>query len=434
MTNDQKELWKNVKKLGIFKMELIKIATAGSVDDGKSTLIGRLLYETGALKTDQIEHIEERSIAKGFEYLDLSLATDGLLTEREQGITIDVSHIFFSTPRRRFIIADSPGHVEYTRNMVTGTSTAQASIILLDARKGVIEQTKRHFFITQLLGIKHIIFAVNKMDLVNYDQAVFEEIKSSLLELVGKHGQEGVAYHYTPVSALYNENIVSASKKLAWYSGIPLLQLIETIPVETNRAHDAAFQIQYVIRPKREELHDYRGFAGNVRSGSFAIGDAITVHPSGRKSYIKAIEKYGENVEHLNAGENGTILLIDEIDASRGDSILSENASVAQGKNLNATFCWMQDTPLLSGNKYWLQQGVQRSLVKVQNVRSKIDLEALEHRQTNQLELNDIGKGALVLAQPISSKPYVENPALGAFILIDPQSFNTAGVGFIETL
>ena len=413
-------------------MELIKIATAGSVDDGKSTLIGRLLYETGALKTDQIEHIEERSKAKGFDYLDLSLATDGLLTEREQGITIDVSHIFFSTPKRRFIIADSPGHVEYTRNMVTGTSTAQASIILLDARKGVIEQTKRHFFITQLLGIKHIIFAVNKMDLVNYDQAVFEEIKSSLLALVNKHGKNGVTYHFTPVSALYNENIVGASKKLAWHNGAPLLNLIETLPIEKNQAHESAFQIQYVIRPKREELHDYRGFAGNVRSGNFSIGDAITIHPSGRKSYIKAIEKYGKNVESLNAGENGTILLIDEIDASRGDSILSESTNIAQGKSLSATFCWMQDTPLLSGNKYWLQQGVQRSLVKVQNVRSKIDLEALEHRQTNQLELNDIGKGALVLAQSISSKPYVENPALGAFILIDPNSFNTAGVGFIE--
>jgi len=413
-------------------MELIKIATAGSVDDGKSTLIGRLLYETGALKTDQIEHIEEKSASRGFGYLDLSLATDGLLTEREQGITIDVSHIFFSTPKRRFIIADSPGHVEYTRNMVTGTSTAQASIILLDARKGVIEQTKRHFFITQLLGIKHIIFAVNKMDLVEYSQTVFDNIKSTLLTLVEKHGQEGVQYHFTPVSALLNENIVVASDKLGWHQGAPLLKLIESLPVEKNNANDGVLQIQYVIRPKREELHDYRGFAGNVRSGSFAVGDAITVHPSGRKSYIKAIEKYGINVEQLNAGENGTILLVDEIDASRGDSILNEKANVTQGKNLSATFCWMQDTPLLSGSKYWLQQGVQRSLVKVQNIRSKMDLEALEHRQASQLDLNDIGKGALALAQPITTKSYKENPALGAFILIDPQTFNTAGVGFIE--
>ncbi len=414
-------------------MELIKIATAGSVDDGKSTLIGRLLYETGALKSDQIQHIEEKSAACGFGYLDLSLATDGLLTEREQGITIDVSHIFFSTPKRRFIIADSPGHVEYTRNMVTGSSTAQASIILLDARKGVIEQTKRHFFVTQLLGIKHIIFAINKMDLVNYKQEVFEDIKTTLNNLVDKHGNKDVSYHYIPLSALYNENIVSRSEKLDWHKGEALLDLMEAIPVESNKANDGVFQIQYVIRPKTEAFHDYRGFAGNVRSGVFSVGDAISIHPSGRKSIIKKIEKYGTAVDRVSAGENATLLLVDEIDASRGDSILNEQANVNRGKSISATFCWMQDTPLSTGNKYWLQQGVQRSLVKVQSVRSKIDLEALAQSQTNQLGLNDIGKGVLALAQPLSTKPYKENPALGSFILIDPQTFNTAGVGFIET-
>ena len=414
-------------------MELIKIATAGSVDDGKSTLIGRLLYETGALKSDQIQHIEEKSAARGFGYLDLSLATDGLLTEREQGITIDVSHIFFSTPKRRFIIADSPGHVEYTRNMVTGTSTAKASIILLDARKGVIEQTKRHFFITQLLGIKHIIFAINKMDLVDYKQEVFEKIKSTLTDLVDKHGIKDVHYHYIPLSALYNENVVSRSEKLDWHKGNTLLDLMEAIPLESNNAKDGVFQIQYVIRPKREAFHDYRGFAGNVRSGVFSVGDAISIHPSARKSIIKKIEKYGTAVDCVSTGENATLLLVDEIDASRGDSILNEQTNINRGKNISATFCWMQDTPLTSGNKYWLQQGVQRSLVKVQSIRSKIDLEALEDRQTNMLGLNDIGKGALTLAQPLSTKPYRENPALGAFILIDTQTFNTAGVGFIET-
>lgn len=415
-------------------MELIKIATAGSVDDGKSTLIGRLLYETGALKTDQIQHIEEKSAARGFGYLDLSLATDGLLTEREQGITIDVSHIFFATPKRRFIIADSPGHVEYTRNMVTGSSTAQASIILLDARKGVIEQTKRHFFITQLLGIKHIIFAVNKMDLVDYSQEVFDEIKTALSVLVDRHGADGVHYHYTPVSALFNENIVRPSLKLDWYLGAPLLRLIESIPIEKSRAKDAAFQVQYVIRPKREDLHDYRGFAGNIRSGRFEVGDEINIHPSGRKSQIKQIERYGTPVQTLEAGENGTILLADEVDASRGDSIIRDNANVNKGKNINATFCWMQDNPMAVGDKYWLQQGVQRSLVKVKNIDSKIDLEALENKATNSLKLNDIGKAGLALAQPIATKSYTENPALGAFILIDPNTYNTAGVGFIETV
>ncbi len=415
-------------------MELIKIATAGSVDDGKSTLIGRLLYETGALKTDQIQHIEEKSAARGFGYLDLSLATDGLLTEREQGITIDVSHIFFSTPKRRFIIADSPGHVEYTRNMVTGSSTAQASIILLDARKGVIEQTKRHFFITQLLGIKHIIFAVNKMDLVDYSQEVFDEIKTALSTLVDKHGAKGVRYHYTPVSALFNENIVHPSDKLDWFVGAPLLRLIESIPIEKNKAKDTAFQLQYVIRPKREDLHDYRGFAGNVRSGRFEVGDQIDIHPSGRKSQIKRIERYGEAVQTLEAGENGTLLLADEVDASRGDSFIKADASINEGKNIQATFCWMQDNPMAVGNKYWLQQGVQRSLVKVKHIDAKIDLEALENTATDLLSLNDIGTGGLTLAQSIATKPYAENPALGAFIMIDPNTFNTAGVGFIEAV
>ena len=271
------------------------------------------------------------------------------------------------------------------------------------------------------------------MDLVDYSQDVFENIKTTLESLVAKHGKEGVTYHYTPVSALYNENVVSISEKLNWHEGAPLLSLIESIPLDTNKANDGAFQIQYVIRPKREELHDYRGFAGNVRSGSFAVGDAINIHPSGRKSIIKRIEKYGESTGQISAGENGTILLVDEIDASRGDSILNEKANVNNGKNISATFCWMQDTPFTPGNKYWLQQGIQRSLVKVQSVRSKIDLEALENRQANQLELNDIGKGGLALAQPITTKSYKENPALGSFILIDPNTFNTAGVGFIET-
>lgn len=414
-------------------MELIKIATAGSVDDGKSTLIGRLLYETGALKSDQIQHIEEKSTARGFGYLDLSLATDGLLTEREQGITIDVSHIFFSTPKRRFIIADSPGHVEYTRNMVTGSSTAQASIILLDARKGVIEQTKRHFFITQLLGIKQIIFAINKMDLVKYREEVFEEIKATLSELVYKHGNNEVNYYYIPLSALYNENVMCHSKKLEWFKGPSLIDFIEAIPMENNKANDGVFQIQYIIRPKREDFHDYRGFAGNVRSGVFKVGDAICINPSGRKSLIKKIEKYGVNINSVSTGENATLLLVDEIDASRGSSILNQQANINLGKSISATFCWMQDNPLKPGNKYWFQQGVQRSLVKVHSIRSKIELESLEQRQTSQLGLNDIGKGTLALAQPLSTKPYKENPALGSFILIDPQTFNTAGVGFIET-
>ncbi len=414
-------------------MELFKIATAGSVDDGKSTLIGRLLYETGSLKTDQIEHIKEKSMARGFGYLDFSLATDGLLSEREQGITIDVSHIFFSSLKRRFIIADSPGHIEYTRNMVTGTSIAKASIILIDARKGVVEQTKRHFFITQLLGIKQIIFAINKMDLVDYSENVFESIKSTLATLTEQHGLEGVNYHYTPISALHNDNLIESSEKLKWHVGEPLLPLIESLPIIEPQINDSAFQIQYVIRPKREELHDYRGFAGNVRSGSFTVGDVINIYPSERKSTIKRIEKYGMSVNRITAGENGTLLFADEVDASRGSTILHEQTNIETTKNITATCCWMQETPLAVGNKYVLQLGVQRTMVKIKSIESKIDLDLLKYSQSDYLKLNDIGKVNLIFAQPLVAQSYKENPTMGSFILIDPQTFNTAGVGFIET-
>ena len=274
---------------GYLDMDLLRFTTAGSVDDGKSTLIGRLLYDCKSIFEDQLEAVEASSKKRGDAIVNLALLTDGLRAEREQGITIDVAYRYFATPKRKFIISDTPGHIQYTRNMVTGASTASLAIILVDARKGVIEQTKRHFFITQLLGIKYIIFAVNKMDLVDYDQAIFEEIKSSLLALVEKHGQDGVAYHFTPVSALYNENIVAPSKKLTWHKGAPLLQLIEALPIEKNQSYDAAFQIQYVIRPKREELHDYRGFAGNVRSGSFAVAAAKA---AGADAYVTADLKY----------------------------------------------------------------------------------------------------------------------------------------------
>ena len=268
-------------------MDILKIATAGSVDDGKSTLIGRILYETKSLKDDQLEHIEAKSKAKGYDYLDFSLATDGLLTEREQGITIDVSNIYFSTAVRRFIIADSPGHEEYTRNMVTGASTSQAAIILLDARKGVIKQTKRHFFITQLLGIKHIVVAINKMDLVDFDETVFNTIKSDFQQLVTSFGSEDLGISFTPISALDGDNIVTLSAKTPWYSGKPLLRLLEEIDSQEKPLHQDVFQVQYVIRPRTTELHDYRGFAGKVRSGSIAVGDEIKVLASGRTSKVK---------------------------------------------------------------------------------------------------------------------------------------------------
>lgn len=413
-------------------MDILKIATAGSVDDGKSTLIGRLLYETNSLKKDQIEHIQSRSKLRGFDYLDFSLATDGLLTEREQGITIDVSNIFFSTPKRRFIIADSPGHIEYTRNMVTGASTSAATIILIDARKGVIEQTKRHYYITQLLKIKKVVFAINKMDLVSFDENRFNEIQEELNVLIKSNEHTDVDYHFVPISALLGDFVVENSKNMEWYKGKPLLAILEQLPNKTHSGVETVFQVQYVIRPKTHAYHDYRGFAGKLKSGNIKLGDAVQVYPSKKTSYIKRIEKYGNEVSSLNAGENGTLLLTDELDISRGASIVGVNTCLNISKNLEAKICWMQNEELETGKKYWIQQGVQRVLAKVQKVHNKIDLDSFIPQNTSQLSLNDIGEVSIVTAEPLVSKSYNTNQELGAFILIDQLTNNTAGVGFIK--
>jgi sulfate adenylyltransferase subunit 1 len=414
-------------------MDIIKVVTAGSVDDGKSTLIGRLLYETKSLKDDQIAHIENKSKSKGYDYLDFSLATDGLLTEREQGITIDVSNIFFSTDVRRFIVADSPGHVEYTRNMITGASTASAAIVLLDARKGVIEQTKRHFYITQLLGINQVIFAINKMDLVDYKEAEFNSIVSDLNLLIESQANKGLHSYFIPLSALKGDNVIDTSTNTSWYSGPSFLSLLESIPIEEeNQNEEQSFQVQYVIRPKTEEYHDYRGFAGKVKSGSFSVGDLIKVHPSNRISKVKGLEKYGESVDKLLENENGTILLEDEVDVSRGSSIVAQDFEINSTKHLTATVSWLQDAPLNATGIYWLQQGVQKVKAKIKAVHNTIDLETLTINQSHQLKLNDIGEVSIQTASPIVSKAYRDHKALGAFILIDSVTNNTAGVGFIK--
>lgn len=411
-------------------MEILRITTAGSVDDGKSTLIGRLLYETQSLKIDQVETIEAKSKSLGYDYIDFSLATDGLLTEREQGITIDVSHLYFSTPKRRFIIADAPGHVEYTRNMVTGASNVNVAIILLDARKGVMEQTKRHLYITQLLGIKHLIFTINKMDLIDYDQAQFDSIVGAIKELVDQYDWEP-QLNFIPVSALQGDNVIHKSNNMLWYEGIDLLSLIESLTITEENRLDGFLQVQHVIRPKTEEFHDYRGFAGKVKSGIFNQGDEIEIFPSGQKTTIKSIEKYGTVKNKVAVGENATLLLDDEIDASRGNAIVKTNHSLKIDKKVKARICWMQSTDLNPNNKYWLQQGVHKSLVKINNIESKMDWEAWKSVPTDRLTMNDIGAVELQLAQPMIFAPYNNNKSLGAFILIDTQTNNTAGVGFI---
>lgn len=413
-------------------MKILKIATAGSVDDGKSTLIGRLLYETDSLKSDQLEHIKAKSESRGFDYLDLSLATDGLLTEREQGITIDVSHIFFSTPTRRFIIADSPGHVEYTRNMVTGASTAQSSILLLDARKGMVEQTRRHLYINRLLGIQHLVFAINKMDLVDFDQGRFEEIKHQVKTWLQNASMQIKTIDFVPISALLGDNVTSASKQMNWYNSSTLLEILENLLAISSLQEDNVLQVQHVLRPKTEQHHDYRGFAGKVNSGSFQVGDKILVYPSGRSSQIKSIEKYGVAVGKVQEGESTTILLEDEIDISRGNSIVSAENSLQISKQLRAEVCWMQDENLILGAKYWLQLGVQKVQIKIKSINHLLELENLKTEPTNTLGLNDIGEIEFVTAQEIVHQPFLKNKGLGAFILIDALTYNTAGVGFIR--
>jgi sulfate adenylyltransferase subunit 1 len=411
-------------------MQILRITTAGSVDDGKSTLIGRLLYETDSLKTDQVETIEAKSKSLGYDYIDFSLATDGLLTEREQGITIDVSHLYFSTPKRRFIIADAPGHVEYTRNMVTGASNVNVAIILLDARKGVMEQTKRHLYITQLLGIKHLIFTINKMDLIDYDEQQFNSIVAEIKKLVDQYDWNP-ELDFIPVSALKGDNVIRKSNQMSWYNGTDLLNLIKSLTITEDVSGDGVLQVQYVIRPKTEKFHDYRGFAGKVKSGVFQKGDQIEVFPSGQKTTVKSIEKYGQNKDEVVEGENATLLLEDEIDASRGNAIVKTKHRLKTDKQLQAKVCWMQSSDLNPNSKYWLQQGVNKILVKVNDIASKIDWEAWKSVPTNRLTMNDIGAVNLQLAQPLIYAPYSSNKSLGAFILIDAQTNNTAGVGFI---
>ncbi|MDB4620587.1 GTP-binding protein [Flavobacteriaceae bacterium] len=413
-------------------MNLLRIATAGSVDDGKSTLIGRLLYETGSLKDDQIEHIQEKSTSKGLDHLDFSLATDGLLAEREQGITIDVSHLYFKTKKRRFIIADSPGHIEYTRNMVTGTSNSDVTLLLLDARKGVIEQTKRHFYITQLLGIKKLIFAVNKMDLVEFDQNIFDQIKKQIKVLIEEQNTKDLQVYFIPLSALKGDNLLEKSESMKWYSGGTLFDAIENISLEEPPYKENVLQVQTVIRPKLDEYHDYRGFAGKIKSGSFSLGDTVEVFPSGTKTKIKSIERYGEAKLKVNQGENATLLLEDEVNVSRGDSLFTSSESLIATKTIKAKICWMQENALSIGSKYLLQFGTNKSLSKVTDVSERINVTGNGSEKATSLGLNDIGIASFQLANTIQSIPYQKNKSLGSFIIIDINTNNTAGIGFIE--
>jgi sulfate adenylyltransferase subunit 1 len=416
-------------------MNILKFITAGSVDDGKSTLIGRLLYDSQAVFQDQLEAISRASKQRANGELDLSLLTDGLRAEREQGITIDVAYKYFQTEKRKFIIIDAPGHLQYTRNMVTGASHADAAVILVDARKGVIEQTKRHTFLCALLGIHHIFVAINKMDLVDFEQNVFEKIKTDYLAFSQPLKISNL--HFIPVSALKGDNIVNTSENMNWYNGSTLLDLLENATVLPEyEQQKARFQVQYVIRPQNDDYHDYRGYAGTILSGSYKVGDAIKVFPTGTKGMIKKIEVHQQAVQEAHAGMPVVLHLAQEIDSSRGDVWIKQDENKTDVQSFESALCWMDETkPLAAGNKYLLQQGSKQVKCAVRQINSKYDINNLEKEtQVANLQLNDIGEVSIKVAQPLLVDSYQENTATGCFILIDEFTNSTVAAGMITSL
>jgi len=416
-------------------MDILRIATAGSVDDGKSTLIGRLLYETNSITKDKIEALESASKRKGLNFLDLSLLTDGLIAEREQGITIDVAHIYFSTPTRKYIIADTPGHVEYTRNMVTGASNVKVSLILVDARQGVVEQTARHLSIASLLRIPKVIICINKMDLVQYQQTTFESIQDSLSDLIAQTTFEGQEISFLPISSLYGQNITQPADQMPWYQGNTLLDELEAFEfAETQSKAAARFPVQFVIRPMTEAYHDYRGYAGKISSGTFQVGDAVRILPTGQQSTIASIEKFDQKLSKAEAGDSVVITLSTDIDISRGNTLVKASEEMApQLKDFSAQVCWLDHQALSAGKTYLLQHGIHITKAKISQITERLDVVAqtsTEH--VDSLKLNEIGRISLRTAQAIHADRYAENPANGAFILIDEFSNSTVGVGSVS--
>lgn len=440
MINVRKQPWKKGNNKGIFNqanktMDILRIATAGSVDDGKSTLIGRLLYETNSITKDKIEALESASKRKGLDFLDLSLLTDGLIAEREQGITIDVAHIYFSTPTRKYIIADTPGHVEYTRNMVTGASNVKVSLILVDARQGLVEQTARHLSIAAMLRIPKVIICVNKMDLVQYQESTFESIKASLSELVAQTTFEGQDVSFLPISSLYGQNITKKAEHMPWFTGNTLLGELEAFEYAETLAHaPARFPVQFVVRPMTEAYHDFRGYAGKISSGTFKVGDSIRVLPTGQESTIATIEKFDKKLSEGKAGDSVVITLSTDIDISRGNTIVLANDTAApQLKDFTAQVCWLDHQALTPGKTYLLQHGINTTKAKISQITERLDVVAQTSTEgVDSLKLNEIGRISLRTAQPISADVYANNPANGAFILIDEFSNSTVGVGFVQ--
>ena len=414
---------------------LLRFLTCGSVDDGKSTLIGRLLYDTKTILADALSAIEKTSKKKGLSAVDLSLLTDGLQAEREQGITIDVAYRYFSTGTRKYIIADAPGHEQYTRNMVTAASTAQLAIIMIDARRGVLTQTRRHSTLAHLLEIPHLVVAINKMDLVDYEQQTFEKIRADYVAFAANLGISIDTLQFIPVSALVGDNIVDRSETMSWYQGPTLLEVLEAAPV----AHDASreafrFPVQYVCRPQASDdplLHDYRGFMGRIESGAIRAGDAVTVLPSGRESRVKAVHLGGEAIASGQAEQSVTLLLEDEVDISRGDMIVKSGEAPEEKKSLSAMLCWLAEAPLSPARSYLIRHTSRTVKAKLSGIAYKLDANTQQKLAATELAMNDIAEVSFRLAQPIFADPYRTNRATGAFIVIDESNNNTVGAGMI---
>ena len=412
-------------------MELLRFTTAGSVDDGKSTLIGRLLYDTKSIFIDQYEAIVATSKRKGDDYVNLALLTDGLRAEREQGITIDVAYRYFATPKRKFIIADTPGHIQYTRNMVTGASTANLALILVDARKGLLEQTQRHTFIAALLGIPHIVFCINKMDLVDYSQEVYDEIRVEIEGFASKLDVKDI--QFIPVSALIGDNVVHKLKNMNWYQGATLMYLLETIHIGSDHNHiDCRFPVQTVIRPQNNAYHDYRGYAGRIAGGIFKPGDEVLVLPSGFSSKIKSINNFEEELQEAYAPMSVTIQLEDELDISRGDMIVREHNQPHMGQDIEMMICWMNQKKIVQNGKYIVRHITNEVKCIVKEINYKVNINTL-HRieEDKDIGMNDIARIRIRTTKPLLFDRYTRNRITGSLVLIDEGTNETVGAGMI---
>ena len=408
-------------------MDILRFITAGSVDDGKSTLIGRLLYDSKSILVDQLEALEKQSKNKNADGIDLAILTDGLRAEREQGITIDVAYRYFSTPKRKFIIADAPGHVQYTRNMITGASNSQLIIILIDARQGVIEQTRRHSIIASLLKMKHVVVAVNKMDLVDYSEEVYNKIKEDYRKVAENLGLKNIAFF--PISAFNGDNIVEKSEKMPWFEGEPLLSFLENVEVRNDVDYEnARFQVQYVIRPQTDELHDYRGYAGQIISGTYKKGDKITILPENIETTISKVETGGTEVEEVFALQPAVLHIADDIDVSRGDFFVKTENQPQVGNEFEALVCWLDKRELNEGNKYFIQHKSRLLKAIIKEIEYKIDVNTLQRiPATDSVKLNEIVKVRLKTASPLVFDSFEKNSATGSAILVDETSNSTVG-------